>query len=106
MKKKAFTLVEIMVVVAIIGLLAAVGIPNFIKSRKGADDGIKEINVSMVEGAKEQWAIMNNKAPGFGVVWTNIEDYVGGGVDAQSDLDVGGDSITLNPVGTKASYPE
>jgi prepilin-type N-terminal cleavage/methylation domain-containing protein len=106
MKKKAFTLVEIMVVVAIIGLLAAVGIPNFLKSREGADNGIKEINVSMVEAAKEQWALINNKAPDSIVVWANIEDYVGGGVDVQSDLDVGGDSITLKPVGTKASYPE
>jgi prepilin-type N-terminal cleavage/methylation domain-containing protein len=104
MKKKAFTLVEIMVVVAIIGLLAAVGIPNFIKSRKGADNGVKEINVSMVEAAKEQWALINNKAPGSSVTWANIEDYVGGGVDAQSDLDVGGDSITINIVGTKATY--
>ena len=106
MKKNAFTLVEIMVVVAIIGLLAAVGIPNFIKSREGADNGIKEINVSMVEGAKEQWAIMNNESPGSIVEWKDIEDYVGGGVDVQPDLDVGGDSITINPVGTKASYPE
>ncbi len=104
MKKSAFTLVEIMVVVAILSLLAAVGIPNFLKSREGAEVGMKEINVSTVESAKEQWALINNKAPGSAVTWGDIKDYVGGGAENQSDLDIGGDSITLNVIGTKATY--
>jgi len=103
MKKRAFTLVEILVVVAIIGLLAAVGLPAFLNSRKGASDQIKEINISSVEAAKEQWAIIENKAPGTSVSWNNIKDYIGG-VTSQSDLDVDGDSITINSIGTKASY--
>ena len=104
MKKRGFTLVEILVVVAILGLLAAVGIPSFLNSRRGASVHIKEINVLSVEAAKEQWAIINNKAPGSSVTWGNIEDYIGGGVDEQCDLDVDGDSITLNAIGTKATY--
>ncbi len=106
MKKRAFTLVEILVVVAIIGLLAAVGVPNFLKSRQNSNDKMKEINVSSVEAAKEQWAIIENKMPGTSVTWNNIEDYVGGSASEQSDLDVAGDSITINAVGTKASYGE
>jgi len=104
MKKKAFTLVEVLVVVAILGLLAAVGIPAFLNSRQGANDNIKEINISSVEAAKEQWAIINNKSPGATVVWSDIEDYIGGGVSEQCDLDVDGDSITINNIGTKANY--
>jgi len=104
MKKRAFTLVEILVVVAILGLLAAVGVPAFLNSRRGASDHIKEINVASVEAAKEQWAIINNKTPGSSVTWNNIKDYMGGGVSEPSDLDVDGDSIAINAVGTKASY--
>ncbi len=104
MKKKGFTLVEVLVVVAIIGLLAAVGIPNLLNSQQGATEKIKEVNVSSVNAAKEQWAIFHNKAPGTAVTWANIEDYLGGNIDAQADLDVNGCSITINNVGTSAEY--
>ena len=104
MKKSGFTLVEILIVVAILGLLAAVGIPSFLNSRQGAEDGIKEINISMVNAAKEQWAIVNNKSPGAAVTWGDIEDYISGGVEDVSDLDVGDDSITINNIGTSAIY--
>lgn len=102
--KKAFTLVEILIVVAIIGLLAAIGIPSFINSRKNADDNMKLVNISAVNAAKEQWAIIENKATGTAVVWTNIAAYIGGTITNQSGLTVGGCAITLNPVGTSASY--
>lgn len=105
MKNKcAFTLVEVMVVVAIIALLAAIGIPSFLNSREGAESGMKDINVSTVNAAKDQWAILNNKTPGTAVSWSDIEDYVGGGIDSIDDLDIGGDPITLNNVGDSASY--
>lgn len=104
MKNRGFTLVEVLVVVSILGLLAAVGVPAFLNSRQGANEKIKEINISTVNAAKDQWAIINNKSPGTSVTWGNIEDYIGGGVTTQCDLDVGGDSITLNAVGTKAAY--
>lgn len=104
MKKKAFTLVEVLIVVAILGLLAMVGIPSFLHSQQGANDDMKEIHISSVEAAKRQWAIMNNKPPGSTVTWDNIEGYIDGGVSKQSNLDVDGDSIILNPVGTRSSY--
>jgi len=62
--KKAFTLVEILIVVAIIGLLAAIGVPSFINARKNAEDNMKTVNVSAVNAAKDQWAIINNKSTG------------------------------------------
>jgi type IV pilus assembly protein PilA len=102
--KKAFTLIEILIVVAILGLIAAVGVPSFLGSRNAAEDNMKQMNVSSVNAAKEQWAIMNNKASGTAVSWSDIEEFVGGGVTSQSSLDVGGDSITLNNIGTSASY--
>ncbi|MBC8205923.1 MAG: prepilin-type N-terminal cleavage/methylation domain-containing protein [Kiritimatiellales bacterium] len=105
MIKNAFTLIEILIVVTIIGLIAAVGIPSFINSRQGAELEMMRVNVSNIEAAKDQWSILYNKAPGTSVNWSDIEDYIGGGINEQSDLDIGGESITINPIGTRASYP-
>jgi len=52
--KKGFTLVEIMIVVAIIAILAAVAIPNFIKYRKSSQATACISNLKQIQGAKEQ----------------------------------------------------
>jgi prepilin-type N-terminal cleavage/methylation domain-containing protein len=102
--KKAFTLIEILIVVAIIGLLAAIGVPSFINARQNAENNMKTVNIAAVNAAKDQWAIINNKATGTAVAWTNIASYIGNSVTNQTGLNVGSCSITLNPVGTSASY--
>jgi prepilin-type N-terminal cleavage/methylation domain-containing protein len=102
--KKAFTLIEILIVVAILGLIAAIGVPSFMGARQGAETNMKEINVSAVNAAKEQWAIINNKAAGETVTWDNIKEYIGNSVTNQAGLKVGGVDITLNAVGTSATY--
>lgn len=66
MKKSGFTLVEIMIVVAIIGLLAAIAIPSFMKSRTEAQRNACINNLRQIDAAKEQAAITLN--------WTN--DFV------------------------------
>jgi prepilin-type N-terminal cleavage/methylation domain-containing protein len=60
----AFTLVEIMIVVAIIGLITAIAVPNFVKSRIRAQTQICIENLAQIESAKQLWGIENNKANG------------------------------------------
>ncbi len=59
---KGFTLVEIMIVVAIIGLLAAIAVPNFIQARNAARSSTCINNLRLIDSAKEQFAIENNIA--------------------------------------------
>ena len=63
-KRAGFTLVEIMIVVAIIALLAAIAVPNFLRSRKRSQATQVLEDLRILDSAVDQYAIENNKASG------------------------------------------
>jgi prepilin-type N-terminal cleavage/methylation domain-containing protein len=69
--KTGFTLVEIMIVVAIIGLLAAIAIPNFVKARATSQANACINNMKKIDDAGAQWAIEKGKSTGATVNYPN-----------------------------------
>jgi len=100
--KEAFTLVEVLVVVSILGLLAAVGIPSMMNAHQNAQKKSGEINIVSIEAAIDQWAVINNGRPGTVVAFTNIQDYLGGMVSGASDLDIGDHGMEASAAGSNS----
>jgi len=75
-RKSGFTLVEIMIVVAINGLLAATPIPNFIKARTTSQQNACINNLRQIDGGIQQWALENNKTSAAKVSYDDISGYL------------------------------
>ena len=75
-RQRGFTLVEIMIVVAIIALLASIAVPNFLRSRKRSQATQVLEDLRQIDSAVDQYAIEYRKAGGITVTWGDVQKYL------------------------------
>jgi prepilin-type N-terminal cleavage/methylation domain-containing protein len=74
--KSGFTLVEIMIVVAIIGLLAAIAIPNFVRARTTSQQNACINNLRQYDGACQQYALENKLSSASTYTMAVLQPYI------------------------------
>jgi prepilin-type N-terminal cleavage/methylation domain-containing protein len=105
-RRSGFTLVEIMIVVAIIALLAAIAVPSFLRARKRSQATASLETLRMIDGAKDQYAIENAKGPTVTPGYTDLAPYVKTGSKLYVQLLAGaatdalGGDIAINTIDT------
>ncbi len=101
-QKRGFTLIEILIVVAIMGLILAIALPNFLKIRRDAQTKICLENMAQIESAKQIWGVENRK--GLDDEVTEV-DLVGPTlyIKERPLCPSTGDTYTYNTIGTPVS---
>jgi len=74
--RAGFTLVEIMIVVAIIALLAAIAVPGFLRARKRAQASKILNDLRLIDSAVDQYAIETARSTGSAVAVTDWTNYL------------------------------
>ena len=98
--KSGFTLVEIMIVVSIIGLVAAIAIPNFIRARATSNQTTCINNLRQIGGAIAQWALEKNASTTTTVQFTDIQPYLHGALVCPTGGTSFSDSYAISNVQT------
>ncbi len=93
-----FTLVEIMIVVAIIGLLASIAVPNFVKARTTAQMNACISNLRQIDGAVQQWALDTKQGDTATVSPTDVLPYLKNAVVCPSGGKTFADSYSVSTV--------
>jgi len=92
-----------MIVVAIIGLLAAIAIPNFVRARTTSQTNACINNLRQIDGAVQQWALENQKTASATVVQASLNKYLGRGAAGTWPTCPAGGTYAVTTVATKPS---
>jgi prepilin-type N-terminal cleavage/methylation domain-containing protein len=95
--ERGFTLIEIMLVVAIIGMLAGIATASFVKARTQTQTNICINNLIRIDSAKEQLALEANLTVGATVADASVNAYIKGGTAPPCP---GAGTYTYNAIGT------
>jgi|SRR5437899_4912404 prepilin-type N-terminal cleavage/methylation domain len=98
-RRSGFTLVEVMIVAALIGLLAAMAVPSFLRSRSAAHRSTCINNLKQIDSAIQQWATEYKKPQSAMVDFSDINPYLKGAVVCPSGGTTFSDSYTISTVG-------
>jgi prepilin-type N-terminal cleavage/methylation domain-containing protein len=91
--RQGFTLVEIMIVVAIIALLASIAVPNFLRARKRSEASKILEDLRQIDNATDEYAIENNKTTGMNPTFADVKNYLKTGTPLyNTGADLFGDS--------------
>jgi prepilin-type N-terminal cleavage/methylation domain-containing protein len=106
-RRSGFTLVEIMIVVAIIALLASIAVPNFLRARKRSQATRILEDLRMLDNASDEYAIENNKTSGMNPGFTDLKNYLktGSVLYSSGGTDLFGDSYGPFTVDTIPKVP-
>lgn len=103
-RKAAFTLVEIMIVVAIIGLLSAIALPNFVKARASSQANACINNLRQLDTAVQQFAFEQNKHVGDTITYPDdLTPYIKLSATGNLPTCPAGGVYSIPPVGSNPS---
>ena len=104
-RQQGFTLVEIMIVVAIIGLLAAIAVPSFMRARQRSIASTILNELRQMDGAKDQYALENTKTGSCTPTFADLSPYLKAGskLAAAGGNDTLGNTISIGAVSGRLS---
>lgn len=99
--RTGFTLLEIMIIVSLIGLLAAIAVPRFFRARTRSQTTVCINNLRQIQAATQQWALELKKSPTSLVSEADVTPYLKAVVVCPAGGTTFGNSYSLTDVATE-----